>query len=371
MNDLISRSMTHRPVVSRGIAFVVSLAVVFGALELGLRAFGPFLPGTYRTGPLFEPDEQLGWRNVAGSTVWLRRGDEVVRLDVNAEGHVGPLGPPGGSQFRILLLGDSYLVGPGLPYDRTFGARLQAMLPRTVDVVNAAVVGYGTDQETLLFECTVARELPHVVVVMFAVANDVWNNDWTLESRVPTGPKPRFELEGDSTLERVPRPPVTILESGGMLLARSRLLSALKTGLVDRLVGRGLRRDQLGILEEPQGEWLRAWQLTELILERLWRDSVTADVRLLLVLAPDSCQLDADQCKDAPSLRASTVPQERISEVARRLSMPVLDLLPTFREHAAAGELLYLPGDVHWSPQGHQLAATRVLKDLRVRDWLP
>ena len=49
-----------------------------------------------------------------------------------------------------------------------------------------------------------------------------------------------------------------------------------------------------------------------------------------------------------------------------RHDLPVVDLLPAFRDAARAGERLFLPTGIHWSAKGHALAA-RVLEPA-VRD---
>jgi len=51
--------------------------------------------------------------------------------------------PPVGDRPRILLIGDSYTEGVGVPWEETFAGRLQAALaPRGVEVLNAGVVSY-------------------------------------------------------------------------------------------------------------------------------------------------------------------------------------------------------------------------------------
>src|SRR5664280_1733037 len=56
----------------------------------------------------------------------------------------------------------------------------------------------------------------------------------------------------------------------------------------------------------------------------------------------------------------------RVKEACARRDLPVVDLLPAFRDAARADERLFLPTGIHWSPAGHALAA-RVLEPA-VRD---
>jgi hypothetical protein len=48
-------------------------------------------------------------------------------------------------------------------------------------------------------------------------------------------------------------------------------------------------------------------------------------------------------------------------------SIGFLDLTPRFLDEAAAGSLLYLPDDTHWSPEGHRLAASVIADYLAMR----
>src|SRR5450759_5402026 len=56
----------------------------------------------------------------------------------------------------------------------------------------------------------------------------------------------------------------------------------------------------------------------------------------------------------------------RVKEACARHDLPVVDLLPAFRDATRAGERLFLPTGIHWSAAGHALAA-RVLEPA-VRD---
>ncbi len=47
----------------------------------------------------------------------------------------------------------------------------------------------------------------------------------------------------------------------------------------------------------------------------------------------------------------------RVKEACARRNVPVVDLLPAFRDAAHSGERLFLPTGIHWSAKGHALAA--------------
>lgn len=166
---------------------LAALAVVFGGLELGLRAFGWSAPA----GPLrmrfanrldveaaglegvYRPSEELFWEPRPGAREPYG-GDAI-----GARGLRGPQvadAPPPGT-LRVALLGDSCTYGVMVGWPQTYGARLAAALGRPregrfVEVVCAGVPGYSTFQSRRLFERTVRPLAPHVVVLYLGAWND-------------------------------------------------------------------------------------------------------------------------------------------------------------------------------------------------------
>lgn len=335
------------------------------ALELALRGFGPFLPGHYRTGPLIEPDAHLGWRHIPAAVTWFKQPEFTARVETNPQGRLGPPVTPttAANVRRVVLLGDSFVGAIQLPYDRTMAGLLPGLARERIEVVNEGVSGYGTDQSILALDARAAALGPHVAVLVVTVANDVWNNDWALESRQPTYPKPHFEVTGGGALRLVP----TMPEAGSLaerirpILGRSWLLTVIKTGIVDPLVtsarDRAHRLELLEVLKPPDGEWVRAWQITAALVGVFAERARALGVRPVLAIAPEPCQVHADLCGGAPALSASTIPQDELRAAAVRAGIDVVDLLPSFRSAAARGRRLYYALDLHWNEEGNRLAA--------------
>jgi hypothetical protein len=102
--------------------------------------------------------------------------------------------------------------------------RLEQALGPGVEVVNAGVSGWGTDQE-FLYLCRAGFALhPDVVVLGFCMLNDVLN-DMLPHELFGSAPKPRFTL-ADGRLQLVPaaaRAPVPAGQHFALLLKHSRL----------------------------------------------------------------------------------------------------------------------------------------------------
>jgi len=348
------------------------LLVFAVGLELSLRTFGPFLPGWYRTGPAIERDEKVGWTHIAGESTWYRRPWATIRLDVNAQGRVGPLieAASAAGVRRVVLLGDSFAEGAYTPTAFTVAGLLSrptSVLGR-VEIVNEGVSGYGTDQDVLVFEERDRAIHADAVVLLFTVANDVWNNDWLLEGRFPQGAKPHFDLDG-AKLRLVPLSgPPNLADQIRQFVSRSYLVGTVKSGIVERFTtdrsAPVLRELQLGVLEEPRGEWIRAWQITVALLERLRDDARALGVPLVVLVAPDACQVHPADCGGHAELSGSDVPQTLLSAAAATLNVPLVDPLPAFRA-AAASERLYYVGDLHWNERGQAIAVEALLPALR------
>lgn len=90
-------------------------------------------------------------------------------------------GPKAPDEFRILLLGDSFVMGWGLPPDQTIPAQLERLLQprqpqRRITVINAGVSGYGPFQEAGILEDRGLALRPDLVLLQLFPANDIENS---------------------------------------------------------------------------------------------------------------------------------------------------------------------------------------------------
>jgi hypothetical protein len=161
-------------------ALLLGLAFALGAGELALRVLPPrYAPrrADYDIGSV--SSEPASWVYAPGSTVrfdW--DGDPLgvlppgahMEIPVNYVGLRGPLPTP--SERCVVVLGDSFTFGEGVPDDETFVARLDhAWRSRGLSFVNAGVAGHGTVEEAARLEALLDRFKP-VAVVLVHVPND-------------------------------------------------------------------------------------------------------------------------------------------------------------------------------------------------------
>jgi hypothetical protein len=122
-------------------------------------------------------DELLGWKNIPrwrsttfGQPLTINalglRGREVLRRK-----------PPG--TRRLLILGDSFAWGYGVADEDVFAAVLERQFQaegKPWEVLNAGVLGWGTDQQYLFLKRDGYEFGPDIVVVAFFLLNDPINN---------------------------------------------------------------------------------------------------------------------------------------------------------------------------------------------------
>ena len=159
----------------RKIALAAASALVALAMvEIGLRVTGlgmhGFLDEWRKYGNLLVLDGAGYLRHPAGTSVVL----QGVTMRFNSLGMRDdePPRPKPPDTFRVLCLGDSVTMGPGVAQEATYPARLRNLLaPDGIDVVSGAVGGWNTVSEERFLEARAAALVPDLVVLLY-VTND-------------------------------------------------------------------------------------------------------------------------------------------------------------------------------------------------------
>jgi GDSL-like Lipase/Acylhydrolase family len=149
-------------------------------------------------GSYFVYDNLLGW------TVGRSRRSESGLYLSSAE---GIRSPRTGMTFasvhpkrRIAIVGDSFTFGLEIPYEDTWGYKLEQGLGSGFQVLNFGVDGYGVDQAYLRYQRDVRSWHPDIVI--FGVINDDIRRAMgvygflTFPNAAMPFPKPRFVLRG-------------------------------------------------------------------------------------------------------------------------------------------------------------------------------
>lgn len=336
-----------RPLPARLLAGLVVAAALLFLGEGIARQVGPLVPQWQARdsgGVIMVGHPTRLWGMATGER--LNAGTKATIGDNGLRGTPPQLPRPAGRE-RILLVGDSSFFGHGVADDQTPTERLRARLRSEgldVDVVNAAIPGYSTEQSRLLLD-----DLGWAMEPTLLVIANVWSDY-------------NFDHFRDADLLRTQR------LFGDNPLAGSALFQLL-AGTVDRLRGgRGAhvvtwtRHSDLpraGTRRVPLQDYAAN-------LDRMIRDARAHGAGALL-LQPSNREMAAGDASDEANRAPYFGAQDA---VAAWHGIPVARTLAAFR--AAAGtagvEALFLD-DLHPTAEGDDLVAQVLQERLREAGW--
>jgi lysophospholipase L1-like esterase len=281
----------------------------------------------------------------------------------------------------VLVLGDSYVEALQVDLEDTFLARLERVLG--IEMINAGVSGYSTDNELRAFARYSDRVRPDAVLLVLFVGNDVLENGPRLFLKNPHGlpPKPWLGLgEGPGPLARcyaVARGAAEVADHvPDLLWTTSRLLRWTLTGGVGAALSAGCRDatgpplipgqlELFGVYGRPQTvAWEEAWAVTERTLHDLVTRVRDADMQVGIVLAPWQVEYDPSALlrpffpPAAGGAWDYGYPYARLGALLTTWSVPWVSLEPALASHyAATGRSGAYAWDGHWNAEGHAVVA--------------
>ena len=333
------RSLASNLALAAGsLSFVLVLWLL---VEAALRLFDPRYLDRFALDDinyLHVYSESYGWVPRSGFRLKLGQGPATT---VNPSGYRGPEYPrartPG--KRRVVMLGDSIAFGYGVGDNETSSRQLERIDP-TLEVVNLAVQGYGTDQELLRFEREGLRFQPDVVILNFCLANDFRDNG--AERAIYDGvyPKPYFTLEaGERLVLHEEQLKLSLFERLFLFLhQRSILFHEL------RRLARPAAAEGRGAIEHPP-----ARELTIALVQRLAELARSHRVRLIVAVYPNYREFLAPSRRPGRILGAPG-----LDDVTRADLRPLLEArginARTFWEYS-------LDTNFHPNARGHRIVA--------------
>lgn len=354
---------------TRQLAISLLIAISSMLLMVGLLEGCTRLAGISPQPERFQLSPLLGWQWTPGYDQEEDYKGTHFRMTVNQQGLRAPTvdhnyavpKPPG--IFRIIALGDSVVASPGVPWEETFVAQLEATLQqdfsaRTVEVLNAGTDDYGTEQERIwLAEKGLAFE-PDLVILQ------VYLND----SRSFAAPQPRAArftnfLAQHSAVYALYRN-FQVANRVTQEDFRFRYKAALETG-----TWKTDTAALTALIQSADRDWGLAWydQAQRTIEENVLQiRQLTAgqEIPLLIVLFPTNVQIYAE----VGTPLGLTTPQQEFALFADQHDLPLLDLLPILQ--AVPDSDLFFD-QVHIKPVGHAPVAQAIARALRENQLLP
>ena len=357
------------------IAVASSLSVSLLLAEGALRLAGIRFPAFYTV------DSERGYALRPGADGrWTREGNGQVR--VNSAGFRAPevsLHPPEGV-LRVAVLGDSFTEALQVDEQATWVYQLQSRLNGAshckllsasagqVQLLNFGVGGYGTGQELLTWRHLAIRYRPDLVILAIYPGNDITDNEPTAKSDRPVfrlGSDGELKLDNSFRQQTATRwrlsLPGQLLES---LINRSRLLQLLNEAKNRLAAQRTSPRSMPPTAPPPPPQASEeAWAITDALISQL-NQEVRAQGAKLLVVSTSS----PEQVWPRPHQRPSRpfAQEQRLAALLAARRIPYLALGPILQRqadeqgltlHGFAGQA---PGEGHWNPTGHRLAAAAI-----------
>jgi len=264
-------------------------------------------------------------------------------------------------ELRILMLGDSFVMGVGVDLEDTVVEQLEDSLDhrfvnRDVEIVNMGVAGYSTRQALATLEAYGDDLDADLVLLGFFVGNDFSENagdplrvddgylvNGTRHEGLIPYPVRRF-IKLHSQLYHLLWPIQRRLRGHGAAEASESARRIAEIFLLDDSVARPITQPSLDALDD----------LVQACKERR--------LPLAVVIIPDHTQVIDDawdiligQTGAPDAVYGRGAPSRRIVEFLEARGVPTLDLLPQFRARDDR-EALYLALDKHWTATGHDLA---------------
>jgi len=119
-------------------------------------------------------DQLLIYSNRAGSNSQYSRTEFSNNIVINSKGMRDDEKNYSSSKYRILVLGDSFVIGKFVPLNSTFQKLLEKRLNNT-EVISMGVSGWGTRSERIYYAIEGYKYRPDMLIVLFHL-NDFGNN---------------------------------------------------------------------------------------------------------------------------------------------------------------------------------------------------
>ena len=160
------------------IIVILAFVIAFSLVELAVRIFCPQEVGPIRFA--FNPELGGDTGTISKRESGISLGFILLRITTTPLGMRGSREYPEKkeTEYRILMIGDSFTYGFGVNDDQTFAALVEKDLRAdrlSVEVMNAGAPGKGTDYELKCFQ-TVGRKFHPDLTVLGFFCNDFQDN---------------------------------------------------------------------------------------------------------------------------------------------------------------------------------------------------
>ena len=349
--------------------FMISIFIAFLIGEACLRIFLPAANIEQLPKGLHLPDKILGSRMAKNFNGIHKQEEFRVSINTSSLGiRYRELSEKNKGVFRIACLGDSFAFGFGVEVKQTYSALLEKDLNSgTTDinkklkyeVINTATVGWGTIDEFNFLKENEAFIKPDLVILLFFVGNDFWDNLNSIE-RIKEG----YQAEKFTPLSPIReflQKHVRLYDFLFKIISKERRISNF-------LFNTGLRRVQTDLYTNiPSNKYLQGLKLTEKTLLDLKKYLSSHNASFALVIIPEDIQVLYPKALDRKGFTVNK-PQMDLMKFCKNNDIDALDLLPLL-SGLLSPEKIYFLKDSHLNSFGYELIS-RHTKEFLIRGHL-
>lgn len=316
---------------------------------------------------LWEPADTVGWLHRPNVDIRINTGEGTVSVYTDAEGfRVGSAGPVH-ADFRVLLLGDSFVEALQVEYEESLGGLLEASLPTLVGapvaVRNAGVGGWDPDQYVLRARSLLARDRYDLVLTAVYLGNDVIARRRAYLP--PREPVARHRFRIPRGLSRTALTSSILMPANDFLEVRSHLFLFFKNRLQSLRMRLGLYPLDFPPQYMKSAAGAPIWEITAGLLEEIGTLAEHHGVPALFVLIPAPFQVDSASLGQYvrgfgldPSAIDIDLPNRELGTRLADREVRYYDALAAFRAAHEDGQRLYGTVDPHLTREGNELLAS-------------
>lgn len=288
------------------------------------------------------------------------------------EGQKNPTG------YRVLLVGDSYVAKWAFDF---YPGLVKQLAARGATIMNLSFPGAGPNEYYSEFKAYAPGFKPDLVILFYYTGNDITEVQHVEDESQSL--KGRFKYVVRPYLRRSYLYHFYIWKRYSFFPRQFDFTKAVDAGISPEMVklvndqkvnpyivNWGLTAPRVVLdnllMDQPQNR--KAFLLVGERFRHIFKDTQDMGAVMQVVIFPDSPQVNKSHF---PFLRQVNLqldertlttahPQNAVKSLCRLYHVPVLDLLPLFRQHKH--EELYLTNDTHMNPRGNALAIDPVVK---------
>lgn len=340
--------MNRRSVLINLSLIIISTLVTLSLSEIALRLMGfkPMYVSPERD-QFWKYDSMLGWAHQPSQEGMFDSPEFRTSVRINDKGlrdHSHSYERQNDVK-RILVLGDSFTWGYGVEESERFSQQLEKSLG--VDVINAGVSGYSTDQELLWYKNEGIKYETDLVIVQLS-GNDVSDNTRQLVSTIYY--KPEFVLEGDQ-LVSIGYPVPKTSPRGRFVYSlsqRSALAYFLIQRYFDLLSLHNKSKDNSSQINTPVSDVQAEkedFKLTIALLDQIKKLAESRKAKFMIVAT--------DRWWDSP-------PGETYTDFIDTLQTEGFLVLDVESMPGFDSQTMLIPNDGHWNQAGHKFVAEQI-----------